>query len=54
LLESVERWPTVATSLGFNDQAAEECADAGNEDTNVLGVLSVPLVNGTDIVKFGF
>jgi hypothetical protein len=43
------RWSTVAASLGFNNQAAEKCADAWNEDTNVLGVLSVPLVKGTYI-----
>jgi hypothetical protein len=30
------------------------CTHTRNEDANVLLVLPVPLVNGTDIVKFGF
>lgn len=54
LLESIERWPAVASRLGFNDEAAEECTHTRNEDANVLLVLPVPLVNGADIVKFGF
>jgi hypothetical protein len=36
LLKRIERRPAIATGVGFNDQAAEESTDAGNEDANVF------------------
>jgi len=54
LLESVERWSAIATAVGFNNQAAEECTRTRNEDADVLLILPATLVNGADIVEFGF
>ena len=36
LLKRIERRPAIASGVGFNDQAAEESTDAGNEDANVF------------------
>jgi len=54
LLESVERWPAIATVVGFSYQAAEKCTHTRNEDADMLLILPATLVNGGDIVEFGF